>query len=111
MIMRLKGEKIAAPNKSYADVIDKIIEKIKAEDFKQGSDELDKFFDDPIQAAETSLADRYKLIYMIMRNRLPKWKRAVLEETTDDRISDDLARDVIALAESEDWVEQLDELE
>lgn len=108
--MTVKEEKRTL-NKPYMDVIDKIIEKIKAEDFEQKVEEVDKFFNDPLEAAETSLANRYKLIYIVMRNRLPKWKRAVLEETTDDRISDDLARDVIALAESEDWVEQLDKLE
>lgn len=103
--MRLKE------NKPFVDVIDKIIEKIEAEDFEQRVDEVDKFFNDPIEAAETSLADRYKLIYIIMLNRLPKWKRNIVEESTDDRITNELAREVSILAESEDWMEQLDSLE
>ena len=46
-----------------------------------------------------------------MLNRLPKWKRNIVEESTDDRITNELAREVSILAESEDWMEQLDSLE
>ena len=106
--MTIKEEKKTS-KKPYVDIIDKIIEKIQAEDFQQSSEALDNFFTDPIEAAETNLADRYKLIYIIMSKRLPKWKRDTLGE--DDRIANELAREVATLAESEDWIEQLDNLE
>jgi len=110
LTMTVKEEKRTL-NKPYMDVIDKIIEKIKAEDFEQKVEEVDKFFNDPLEAAETSLANRYKLAYIIMLNRLPKWKRKIVEESTDDRITNELAREVSILAESEDWMKQLDNLE
>jgi len=104
-------------NNPYLDIIEKIMDKIEAEDFKQRAKQVEEMpFPEEKESGvfdleDFSLADRYKLIYITMLDKLPMWKRKVVKKSMDDRITNELAREVATLAESEDWVDGLDNLE
>ena len=95
------------------EILDKIISRIDTtykESQRQHKIDVDRFLKDPLSAAQKSLADRYRLVYFVLFQNLPSWKRDAIDDEPDGRLAVELAKEVARVAESDTWANDIDSL-